>query len=189
MDVASLPWFDARAFYGSGGYPPHTTSFSRAFSKIRQKIANAIRRVNPRRALEVGPGDVPMIRYVPDPVYVDLVPEFLRKIDHGRRVVADLRRLPFSDRSCGLVVVNDVLCHIPAHLGRGLAVSEACRVGNSVIFTFTQHVGGIEGSECQIEEVIEPMKLAGFHGQYEQINLKDGKAGWSMITGSLAYAA
>src|SRR4051812_28681482 len=87
--------------------------------------------INPKRALEVGPGDRPVIGGVAGAYYLDIVPRFLARLD-GRKVVGDARELPFKPGSFDLVVASDLFTHIPPK-ERTLALSELLAVAPRIL--------------------------------------------------------
>jgi hypothetical protein len=165
----SLPnWFDAVAFFGKGEYPPGTTHFAKLFPEAMKLTTKAVRHANPASALEVGPGTLPVVRYVPKHAYLDIVHGFLTKLN-GQRVRGDLRALPFRAGSFDLVVVNDVFCHIRAPERAG-CVRELCRVGRSALVGIME--GGIEGTpgaECSANEILTAMTRIGWSGSLTTI--------------------
>jgi hypothetical protein len=104
-------WHEPAALYAHG-YPASLTSALRVFEPVRAGIEDMVRAAAPERALEVGPGDRPVIAGTAHPVYLDVSAAFLRPLA-GERVQGDLRRPPFRAGAFDLAVANDVLTHVP----------------------------------------------------------------------------
>jgi SAM-dependent methyltransferase len=71
---------------------------------------------NLEQLLDIGGGDGGFVRYIPARLRVlsDLDRAVLRQASHGHPVCADGTRLPFAQVSFDLVVLSDVIEHVPA---------------------------------------------------------------------------
>ncbi|HVY60304.1 MAG TPA: class I SAM-dependent methyltransferase [Planctomycetota bacterium] len=114
-------WFDPKRLFAEG-YPKGVTSALKVFPDLAFEIQRIIVGINPRRALEVGPGDRPVIGSVRGAFYLDVVPRFLAALE-GKKVLGDAREVPFRPGSFDLVVASDLFTHIPPK-ERTLALEE-----------------------------------------------------------------
>jgi hypothetical protein len=160
-------WFDPPAFYAEG-YPPKISSALKVHPEIRATLQSLVVRINPGRALEIGPGDRPVIGSVRRAVYVDLVPRFLKPLE-GMRVVADARRLPFRPNSFDLVVLADVLTHVPPP-ERDHVLRQALPLAPRIVivnpFDAAPQVEGSEVSTVAILGLLRREKFAVDRGDY-----------------------
>jgi SAM-dependent methyltransferase len=154
-----MDWFDpARLF--AAGYPPGITSALRVIPAVRAALDEEIGLLAPRRGLEVGPGDAPLLAGA-GTVYVDVVPRFLAALT-GARLVADLRALPFPDRLFDLAVAADVLTHV-APPARPAALAELARVARAVlVFNPEPGTPEVDGSAVDTGLVGGHLAMAGF---------------------------
>jgi hypothetical protein len=142
-DDANKKWFDAGELFRDG-YPEGFTSAMRELPQISTKVIEELRAVGAQTILEIGPGDAPATSGMSGVTYLDVTEGFLRKLP-GPCVLGDIRDLPFRDGAFELVVVNDVITHVPPP-DRERTLDELCRVAET-IFVFnpergTRDVGG-----------------------------------------------
>ncbi len=153
-------WFDPARLFAEGRYPPRVTSALRVFPQVEDALRAMVAEAAPRRALEVGPGDRPVIDRVPERVYLDVVAGFLRGKE-GARVLGDLRRAPFRTAAFDLAVANDVFTHIPPAERAG-AVRELVRLAPRVlIFNPEPGTPEVKCSPVATEELLAPLYEAG----------------------------
>jgi SAM-dependent methyltransferase len=152
-------WFDPARLFDEG-YPDGLTSALRAMPKLRRTIVDEVVGLSPRRALEVGPGDVPIIAGVWSPIFVDLAPRFLGD-QIGRAARADVRALPFADSAFDVVVAADVLTHIHPE-ERPIALGEMARVAKAIVL-FNPEPGThqVETSQVPTQPIVDWMQARG----------------------------
>ncbi len=159
-------WFDPPRLFAKG-YPSGITSALRALPQVRAADAAPLEALSPRRALEVGPGDAPLLEgraAVSAPCYLDHAPGFQRPLRRrgGRCVVGDLRRAPFVDDAFDLAVASDVFTHISPAGGRDEAVRELARVARRVIiFNPEPGTAGVPGSAVPTADLVRAIEAAG----------------------------
>lgn len=153
-------WFDPPRLFAGGAYPKRVSSALKMFPDLHFEIQRIIVGIAPRRALEIGPGDRPLIGSVRGPVYLDLVPGFLGRLE-GRRVQGDVREAPFRDAAFDLVVAADLLTHIPPR-DRSLALSEVLRLAPRVLL-FNPEAGTpeVRMSPVPTEMIVETLEDEG----------------------------
>jgi SAM-dependent methyltransferase len=153
-------WFDPRRLFAAG-YPAGITSALRALPAVRQAVRDEARALAARRVLEIGPGDAPVADGLPDVVFLDIAPGFLRPLA-GARVVADLFHAPFAPGTFDLVIAADVLTHIrPARRDEALArITELGR--HLVLFNPEPGTGDVEGSRSPSQPLLEYLAQHGF---------------------------
>jgi hypothetical protein len=153
-------WFEPRRLFAGGAYPARITTALRIFPQIEEAIRGMVAEIAPRRALEVGPGDRPVIEGVARAVYLDLVAGFL-KDRAGGRVIGDLRLAPFRTAAFDLAVANDVLTHIPPG-ERPLALRELARLAPQILI-FNPEAGTpeVRCSPVSVGEILRPLHEAG----------------------------
>ncbi len=153
-------WYDpARLF--ADGYPEGVTSALRAAPELVVAIRDEVAALHPRLALEVGPGDEPVIAALPG-IYIDIAPRFLAA-HAGRAVRGDVTALPFADRAFDVAVAADVLTHVRPER-RTVAVAELARVARSVVlFNPEPGTASVDDSEVPSEPLIATLELAGLH--------------------------
>ncbi len=144
-------WFRPDRLF-EGGYPAGISSALRSLAAVRAAVLDEVARAAPRRALEVGPGDAPLLADVAGAVYLDVVARFLAAV-RGPRVLGDVRRAPFRDATFDLVVASDVFTHIPPDERAG-AVGELVRVARRVLI-FNPEPGtlGVPGSPVPSDDL------------------------------------
>jgi hypothetical protein len=146
-DDPNSKWFDAGKLF-EDGYPEGFTSAMRELPQIREKVIAELRAVGAKTILEIGPGDTPASAGLSGVVYLDVTATFLKKL--GREVVlADIRDIPFADGAFEMVVVNDVLTHVPPQ-DRERTLDELCRVA-STVFIFNPERGTRDVSGSPVE--------------------------------------
>jgi hypothetical protein len=153
-------WFEPRKLFAEG-YPRRVSSALRIFPDLAFEIQRIIVTLKPRRALEVGPGDRPLIGSVRGAVFLDLVPRFLKRIDAGLRVLGDAREAPFKAGSFDLVVAADLFTHIPP-AERALALDELLRLAPRVLL-FNPEAGTpeVKASPVSTEELEQVLRDEG----------------------------
>jgi hypothetical protein len=151
-------WYDpARLF--ADGYPQGITSALRAVPQLAGEIRDEVAALHPGLALEVGPGDEPIIGDWPG-IYVDITPRFL--LAHaGRAARGDVVALPFADRAFDVAVAADVLTHVRPDR-RTTAIAELARVARSVIlFNPEPGTAFVDDSGVPTEPLVATLELAG----------------------------
>lgn len=103
-------WFSPVPFY-EFGYPLDMSSALRRFPPIKEEIERLVLALAPRRPLEIGPGDRPVIARTARPCYLDLAVFFLANLA-GERVRGDARRPPFREGIFDLAIANDIFTHV-----------------------------------------------------------------------------
>ncbi|MFC1705583.1 class I SAM-dependent methyltransferase [Planctomycetota bacterium] len=103
-------WFDARALYRDG-YPPGVTSALQVFPVLQRRLSELVRSLEAGFALEVGPGNMPVVEPGPGACYLELSHGMVRDLG-GARVEGNIARAPFFDGMFDLVVAVDVFSHI-----------------------------------------------------------------------------
>jgi hypothetical protein len=152
-------WFDPKKLFADG-YPKRVSSALRVFPQIAFDIQRIIIGINPKRALEVGPGDRPVITGIRGAVYLDLVPRFLKKVE-GKRVVGDARDAPFKPGSFDLVVASDLFTHIPPK-ERTLALAELMTLAPKIlIFNPESGTPEVKMSPVSSDELVQILEDEG----------------------------
>ncbi|GIW72079.1 MAG: hypothetical protein KatS3mg102_1621 [Planctomycetota bacterium] len=153
-------WFDPRRFYRRG-VPRAVQTPLALLPRLREEIRGLIAAIRPRRALEIGPGEQPLLAGVPQPFYLDVALPFL--LPHrGRAVQADARALPWRGGAFDLVLAADVLTHVrPAERERVLA--EMARVSPRLLL-FNPEPGTPEVPDSAVpsEELVVGLERLGF---------------------------
>lgn len=154
-------WFAPAKLFQGGQYPKRVSSALKIFPDLRFEIQRIVVSIAPRRALEIGPGDRPLISAVRGAVYLDIVSGFLGRLE-GRRVRGDVREAPFRDDAFDLVVASDLLTHIPPP-ERALAVSEILRLAPRALF-FNPEAGTpeVKSSPVSTPMIVETLEDEGF---------------------------
>jgi hypothetical protein len=153
-------WFEPRRLFAEG-YPKGVTSALKALPDLAWEIQRIVVGINPRRALEVGPGDRPVIGSVRGAFYLDLVPRFLARLD-GRKVIGDAREAPFKPGSFDLVVASDLFTHVPPK-ERALALAELTALAPRVlIFNPAEGTPEVKASPVATDEIIAALEDEGF---------------------------
>lgn len=148
----SQDWFLPARLYARG-YPQGMTSALRMLPDVRAELAEQVLALGSSRALEVGPGDAPLLQGHPAPVYLDVSSMFLASLE-GRRVQGDVLAAPFLDRAFDLVVTADVLTHVsPPRRVRALA--ELRRVARAVLlFVPERGLDQVSGSSLDAAAIV-----------------------------------
>jgi Methyltransferase domain len=129
MGVVESDWFEPARLFDEG-YPDGITSALRVLHNVMKAVRDELASLQPRRVLEIGPGDAPIAR-VGEVVYLDVVPGFLAKLQ-GARVRADLFQAPFAPESFDVVIAADVLTHVRPS-DRKRAVRAMAALGKAVL--------------------------------------------------------
>lgn len=126
-------WFDPGAFY-ENGFPEPVKSALSQFPEIHANIRKLLAASGSKRALEVGPGDVPLIGELPVRVYLDAAYYFLEEIedDGAQKVVGSIVAIPFDRDTFDVAVAADVLPHVEPAL-RPVAIAELARVAPRIL--------------------------------------------------------
>ncbi len=123
-------WFNPRRLYQEG-FPAGLTSALQVFEPLRTRLKKLVASLEPGFALEVGPGDRPILDPGPGTCYLDVSNHLLRQLN-GARVEGDLVHAPFPDDMFDLVVAADVFSHVrPGE--RLAALRELTRLAPSAI--------------------------------------------------------
>jgi hypothetical protein len=165
--ISKNNWFDPRNLY-EGGYPRGIISGFSGFEKVRKALLSMIDEIAPKTALEIGPGDAPVLGAVPRRFYMDIALPFLKDLD-GFRIQADLRNLPLRGHF-DLVVLSDVITHIPPR-ERKRCLLEILGLGERVLIFNGEIIGsgdtrldqfpGIDGSAVRTDWIVQTLKEAG----------------------------
>src|SRR5215468_3960128 len=129
-DDDALRWLDPERMF-LRGYPDGVSSALRELPDLRAAVRAEIRALAPRSALEVGPGDAPLIGDVPVRCFLDVVRHFLAP-HAGCAVRADAAALPFADSAFELALAGDVLAHLSPEK-RLAVIVELARVAPTVL--------------------------------------------------------
>jgi hypothetical protein len=154
-------WFEPAKLFADG-YPKRVSSALKVFPDLAFELQRIIVQIAPRRALEVGPGDRPVIGSVRGAFYLDVVPRFLKRIDAGRRVVGDVREAPFKRGSFDLVVAADLLTHIVPR-ERVLALGQLLLLAPRILI-FNPEAGTpeVRTSPVSTDEIVQHLEDEGF---------------------------
>jgi hypothetical protein len=163
-------WYAPARFYVSG-YPAGYTSSLRDHPNLVRALRRIVRKLAPRRALEVGPGDRSLIAGCRRRVYLDVSPPFLARL-RGRRVAGDVAALPFRAKSFDLVVACDVLCHVPPRR-RARAIDALVRAGERVLLVLGGGASDIARSAVHPAAVERRLRRAGLSVERCDIRAED----------------
>lgn len=153
-------WFDPKRLFAEG-YPEGITSALRALPQMRATVRDTVAALAPRSALEIGPGDTPTLDPGSRQFFADVVPGFLALL-RPRAVLASVLALPFGDDSFDVVLVADILTHVPP-ADRPRAIAEMMRVAPKlVLFNPEPGTDGEEDSAVPTEPVVAQLASAGW---------------------------
>jgi Methyltransferase domain len=165
-DDEATRWLDpARMF--SRGYPEGVTSALRELPELRAMVREEIRVLAPRSALEVGPGDAPLIGELAACCYLDVARHFL--LPHaGQAVCADAAALPFGDTAFELALAGDVLAHLSPER-RLAAIGELARVARVVVLVNPEpQTAGLPDRRAPIGPLLHRLEELGFTTQTQR---------------------
>lgn len=128
-------WFNPSKFY-SEGYPHSMMSVLYETPEINELLQELLAEYE--SALEIGPGEIPVIEKVTNREYFDISPRILRGKE--KYTIGDVTKgLPFSDNLFDVVVLCDILTHIKPEKRR-FVLEESMRVGKHVLlFEYTDY--------------------------------------------------
>ncbi len=139
-DFIAENWFVPERFYAKG-FPKGTVPYLKYFPPIVKKMKDLVKNGNFKNALEIGPGKQPVIKDIPNAVFLDASKFFLRgkSLSKGERVLGRVEHLPFKDNSFDLVIANDVLTNVLPE-NRVKSLSEMARVSRGPILVFEYEI-------------------------------------------------
>lgn len=121
-------WFNAEKFFEKG-FPKGTCSYFPVFARAKNDILNLLVRKKFKSALEIGPGEYPIITQIGRRVFLERATAFLRKEDF---VKGTALQLPFKDNSFDVAAACDVLTHILPEERENM-LSEMARVAKNIL--------------------------------------------------------
>ena len=139
-DFIEENWFAPEKFYAKG-FPKGIAPHLKDFPAIVKKLKELVRSGNFKNALEIGPGKQPVIKGVPNPIFLDASKFFLKgkAISRGEKILGRIEQLPFKDNSFDLVIENDVLSNVLPK-NRVKALNEMARVSRGTILVFEYEI-------------------------------------------------
>lgn len=153
-------WFRPERFYRRG-VPAAVHTAIELLPDMRRATRALLRKIAPRRALEIGPGEWPLLDEVPEPVYLDIASVFCAPL-RPRAVQGHALALPFRDAAFDLVLAADLLTHI-APARRADALAEMARVApRIVLFVPEPGTPEVHGSAVWTESVVGALEALGF---------------------------
>ncbi len=153
-------WFRPRRFYRRG-IPPAVHTALGLLPELAKRLRGEIRRIQPRRLLEIGPGAHPLAGDLPGALFVDIAHAFCRPLA-GRAIEADARALPFRDASFDLVVAADLFTHIPG-AERWEVLREIARTSPRIlIFNPEPGTPEVHGSAVWTESLVGALEALAF---------------------------
>jgi hypothetical protein len=158
----SLPhpdWFHPRKLYADG-YPVGLTSALQVFGRLIDQLRKIVAELDPQFALEVGPGNRPVLDPGPGVTYLDASHGILSPLG-GSRVEGDLLRMPFLSGMFDLVVAADVFSHVDPKK-RAQGAREFMRISEqALIFNPEPEAHEYRSAPCYTQELEMHFKDAG----------------------------
>ncbi len=159
-------WLDPERMFAHG-YPDDVSSALRESPDLRAAVRAEIAALAPRSALEVGPGDAPLLGEVPARCFLDVAPFFLRP-HAGRAVRADAAALPFADTAFELALAGDVLAHLGPEK-RLAVVGELARVAPAVLLVNPEpQSAGLPDHRAPTAPLLERLESLGFSAKTQR---------------------
>jgi hypothetical protein len=163
-------WFEPRRFYRRG-VPTAVHTALGLLPDMVLGVRGVVKQIRPRRALEIGPGDSPLLEGIPQPYYLDIAHAFCRPLA-GRAVEGDVMHLPFREGAFDLVLAADLFTHIPPG-DRWAALGEMARIApRMVLFNPEPGTPEVQGSAVWTESLISALEARGFEIERRRFNAR-----------------